>query len=27
MVYDITHIYQQIVCFFKAELASWFHLS
>jgi len=25
MVYDITLIYQQTVCFFTADLASWFH--
>jgi len=24
MVYDITLIYQQTVCFFVADLASWF---
>ena len=24
MVYDITLIYQQTVCFFMADLASWF---
>jgi len=26
MVYDITLIYQQTVCFFTADLVSWFHL-
>jgi len=26
MVYDITVIYQQTVCFFTADLASWFRL-
>jgi len=25
VVYDITLIYQQTVCFFTADLASWFH--
>jgi len=25
MVYDITLIYQQTVCFFTADLVSWFH--